>query len=159
MSEENKIQLKVEEEVVKKEEEEEQEQEEEEGNEEEEPKDEKKGNQAKEKNENEGEHEIQLRQEIEVEGNNNNEEDNDVKKNKAEYYLSPEIKVNVEWFKDANENVDISFSTNSNKKLALHWGVSNANSQGNWSHIDSLCRPPLTKEFDNFALQTEFSYL
>ena len=155
MSEENKIQLKVDEEIVKKEEEEEQEQEEEEGNEEEEPKDEKKGNQAKEKNENEGEHEIQLRQEIEVEGNNNNEEE----KNKAEYYLSPEIKVNVEWFKDANENVDISFSTNSNKKLALHWGVSNANSQGNWSHIDSLCRPPLTEEFDNFALQTEFSYL
>ena len=155
MSEENKIQLKVDEEIVKKEEEEEQEQEEEEGNEEEEPKDEKEENQAEKKNENEGEHEIQLRQEIEVEGNNNNEKEND----KAEYYLSPEIKVNVEWFKDGNENVDILFCTNSNKKLALHWGVSNANSQGNWSHIDSLCRPPLTEEFDNFALQTEFSYL
>ena len=158
--EENKIQLKVEEEDVKKEEEEEeQEQEEEEGNEEEDQKDEKEENQAEEKNENEGEHEIQLRQEIEVEGNNNNEEENEVKKNKAEYYLSPEIKVNVEWFKDGNENVDILFCTNSNKKLALHWGVSNANSQGNWSHIDSLCRPPLTEEFDNFALQTEFSFL
>ena len=82
-----------------------------------------------------------------------------LKKNKDEYYLSPEIKVNVEWFKDGNENVDILFCTNSNKKLVLHWGVSNANSQGNWSHIDSLCRPPLTEEFDNFALQTEFSYL
>jgi flagellar biosynthesis GTPase FlhF len=161
----NKIQLKVEEEVVKKEEEEEeQEQEEEEGNEEEDQKDEKEENQAEEKNENEGENEIQLRQEIEVEENNNNkielqEEENEVKKNKDEYYLSPEIKVNVEWFKDGNENVDILFSTNSNKKLALHWGVSNANSQGNWSHIDSLCYPPLTKEFDNFALQTEFSFL
>ena len=65
----------------------------------------------------------------------------------------------MEWFKDDNENIDILFCTNSNKKLALHWGVSNANSQGNWSHIDSLCRPPLTEEFDNFALQTEFSYL
>ena len=65
----------------------------------------------------------------------------------------------MEWFKDGNENVDILFCTNSNKKLALHWGVSNANSQGNWSHIDSLCRPPSTIEFDNFALQTEFSYL
>ena len=65
----------------------------------------------------------------------------------------------MEWFKDGNENVDILFCTNSNKKLALHWGVSNANSQGNWSHIDSLCYPPLTKEFDNFALQTEFSFL
>ena len=49
----NKIQLKVEEEVVKKEEEEEQEQEEE-GNEEEDQKDEKEENQAEEKNENEG---------------------------------------------------------------------------------------------------------
>ena len=87
------------------------------------------------------------------------EKENEVKKNKDEYYLSPEIKVNVEWFKDGNENVDILFCTNSNKKLALHWGVSNANSQGNWSHIDSLCYPPLTKEFDNFALQTEFSFL
>ena len=141
---------------MKKEEEEEEQEQEEEGNEEEDQKDEKDENQAEKKNENEGEHEIQLRQEIEVEGNNNNEE---VKKNKAEYYLSPEIKVNVEWFKDGNENVDILFSTNSNKKLALHWGVSNANSQGNWSHIDSICRPPLTEEFDNFALQTEFSYL
>ena len=155
--EENKIQLKVEEEVVKKEEEEEeQEQEEEEGNEEEDQKDEKEENQAEEKNENEGENEIQLRQEIEVEENNNNkielqEEENEVKKNKDEYYLSPEIKVNVEWFKDGNENVDILFSTNSNKKLLLHWGVSNANSQGNWSHIDSLSYPPLTKEFDSFT--------
>lgn len=49
----NKIQLKVEEEVVKKEEEEEEkEQEEEEGNEEEDQKDEKEENQAEEKNEN-----------------------------------------------------------------------------------------------------------
>ena len=164
MSEENKIQLKVEEEVVKKEEEEEQEQEEEEGNEEEDQKDEKEENQAEEKNENEGEHEIQLRQEIEVEENNNNkielqEEENDAKKNKDEYYLSNEIKVNVEWFIDDNENVDILFCTNTQQKLVLHWGVSNANSQGKWSHIDSLCYPPLSKDFDDFAIQTDFSYL
>ena len=150
--------------MKKEEEEEEQEQEEEEGNEEEDQKDEKEENQAEEKNENEGEHEIQLRQEIEVEENNNNkielqEEENEVKKNKDEYYLSNEIKVNVEWFIDGNENVDILFCTNTQKKLVLHWGVSNANSQGKWSHIDSECYPPSSKDFDDFAIQTDFSYL
>ena len=65
----------------------------------------------------------------------------------------------MEWFIDDNENVDILFCTNTQKKLVLHWGVSNANSQGKWSHIDSECYPPSSKDFDDFAIQTDFSYL
>ena len=144
--EENTIQLKVEEEEVKNEEEEEVEQEEE-GNEEEEQKD-----------RNEDQNKIQEnsvnRIVLQEEGNQQ-----EVKKTKDEYFLSPELKVNVEWFIDDNENVDILFSTDSKQKLVLHWGVSNANSQGKWSHIDSLCYPPLSKDFDDYALETDFSYL
>jgi hypothetical protein len=169
MSEEKTIQLKVDEEAVNKEEEEEVEQEEAEGNEEEEQKDENQeqneGNENQEQNENQNK--IELKQEdddeeeaADVEENNNNSIVlQDVKKNKDEYYLSNEIKVNVEWFIDDNENVDILFCTNTQQKLVLHWGVSNANSQGKWSHIDSLCYPPLSKDFDDFAIQTDFSYL
>jgi len=163
MSEEKKIQM-----AVNKEEEEEVEQEEAEGNEEEERKNE---NQEQNKgNENQGQNEsqnkIELRQDdddeeeaADDEENNNNNRIVLQDKNKAEYYLSNEIKVNVEWFIDDNENVDILFCTNTQKKLVLHWGVSNANSQGKWSHIDSLCYPPSSKDFDDFAIQTEFSYL
>ena len=163
MSEEKTIQLKVDEEAVNKEEEEEVEQEEAEGNEEEERK-----NENQEPNEgNENQDKMVLKQEdddeeeaVDVEGNNNNRIVlPDAKKNKDEYYLSNEIKVNVEWFIDDNENVDILFCTNTQQKLVLHWGVSNANSQGKWSHIDSECYPPLSKDFDDFAIQTDFSYL
>ena len=169
MSEEKTIQLKVDEVAVKKEEEEEEvEQEEAEGNEEEEQKDENQeqneGNENQEQKENQNK--IELKQEdddeeaVDVEENNNNNRIvlQDAKKNKDEYYLSNEIKVNVEWFIDDNENVDILFCTNTQQKLVLHWGVSNANSQGKWSHIDSLY-PPLSKDFDDFAIQTDFSYL
>ena len=170
MQEEMPIQLKVDEEAVKKEEEEEEgEQEEAEGKEEEEQKDENQeqneGNENQEQDENQNK--IELKQEdddeeeaADVEENNNNRIVlPDAKKNKDEYYLSNEIKVNVEWFIDDNENVDILFCTNTQKKLVLHWGVSNANSQGKWSHIDSLNYPPSSRDFDDFAIQTDFSYL
>ena len=169
MSEEKTIQLKVDAEAVNKEEEEEVEQEEAEGNEEEERKNE--NQEPNEGNENQGQNggqnKIELRQvdddeeeAVDVEENDNNRIVlPDAKKNKAEYYLSNEIKVNVEWFIDGNENVDILFCTNTQKKLVLHWGVSNANSQGKWSHIDSECYPPSSKDFDDFAIQTDFSYL
>ena len=163
MSEEKKIQM-----AVNKEEEEEVEQEEAEGNEEEERKNE--NQEQNEGNENQGQNEnpnkIASKQDddeeeaVDVEVNNNNRIVlQDAKKNKAEYYLSNEIKVNVEWFIDDNENVDILFCTNTQQKLVLHWGVSNANSQGKWSHIDSFCYPPSSKDFDDFAIQTDFSYL
>ena len=168
MSEEKTIQFKVDEDAVNKEEEEEVEQEEAEGNEEEEQKNE--NQEQNEGNENQGQNDqnkIELRQEdddeeeaVDVKENNNNRIVlQDAKKNKDEYYLSNEIKVNVEWFIDDNENVDILFCTNTQQKLVLHWGVSNANSQGKWSHIDSKCYPPLSKDFDDFAIQTDFSYL
>ena len=168
MSEEKTIQLKVDEEAVKKEEEEEEvEQEEAEGNEEEEQKNKNQGQNEGNENQgqNGGQNKIELRQEdddeeeaVDVEENDNNRIVLQDEKNKAEYYLSNEIKVNVEWVIDDNENVDILFCTNTQKKLVLHWGVSNANSQGKWSHIDSLY-PPLSKDFDDFAIQTDFSYL
>jgi len=169
MSEEKTIQLKVDEEAVNKEEEEEVEQEEAEGNEEEEQKND--NQERKDENENQGQNanpnKIESKQEdddeeeaVDVEENNNNRIVlPDAKKNKHEYYLSNEIKVNVEWFIDDNENVDILFCTNTQQKLVLHWGVSNANSQGKWSHIDSFCYPPSSKDFDDFAIQTDFSYL
>ena len=169
MSEEKTIQLKVDEEAVKKEEEEEEvEQEEAEGKEEEEQKDENQeqneGNENQEQDDNQNK--IELKQEdddeeeaADVEENNNNRIVlQDAKKNKDEYYLSNEIKVNVEWFIDDNENVDILFCTNTQQKLVLHWGVSNANSQGKWSHIE-YNYPPSSKDFDDFAIQTDFSYL
>ena len=165
MSEEKTIQLKVDEEAVNKEEEEEVEQEEAEGNEEEERKNENQepneGNENQEQNKNQNKIEDDDEEEaVDVEENNNNRIVlPDAKKNKHEYYLSNEIKVNVEWFIDDNENVDILFCTNTQQKLVLHWGVSNANSQGKWSHIDSDNYPPLSKDFDDFAIQTDFSYL
>ena len=169
MSEEKTIQLKVDEEAVNKEEEEEVEQEEAEGNEEEERKNENQepneGNENKEQNKNQNKMVLKQEDDDEEEAVDVEENDNnrivlpDAKKNKAEYYLSNEIKVNVEWFIDDNENVDILFCTNTQQKLVLHWGVSNANSQGKWSHIDSFCYPPLSKDFDDFAIQTDFSYL
>ena len=165
MSEEKTIQLKVDEEAVNKEEEEEVEQEEAEGNEEEERKNENQepneGNENQEQNKNQNKIEDDDEEEaVDVEENNNNRIVlPDAKKNKHEYYLSNEIKVNVEWFIDDNENVDILFCTNTQQKLVLHWGVSNANSQGKWSHIDSFCYPPSSKDFDDFAIQTDFSYL
>ena len=169
MSEEKTIQLKVDEEAVKKEEEEEEvEQEEAEGNEEEEQKNKNQGQNEGNENQgqNGGQNKIELRQDdddeeeaVDVEENDNNRIVLQDEKNKAEYYLSNEIKVNVEWFIDDNENVDILFCTNTQQKLVLHWGVSNANSQGKWSHIDSFCYPPLSKDFDDFAIQTDFSYL
>ena len=147
--EENTIQLKVEEEEVKNEEEEEEEEVEQE--------EEQKENQEQ-KDRNEDQNKIQENSDnrivLQEEGNQQ-----EVKKTKNEYFLSPELKVNVEWFIDDNENVDILFSTDSKQKLVLHWGVSNANSQGKWSHIDSLCYPPLSKDFDDYALETDFSYL
>ena len=164
MSEEKTIQLKVDD--KKEEEGEEVEQEEAEGNEEEERKNENQepneGNENQEQNKNQNKIEDDDEEEAaDYEENNNNNRIvlPDAKKNKAEYYLSNEIKVNVEWFIDDNENVDILFCTNTQQKLVLHWGVSNANSQGKWSHIDSFCYPPSSKDFDDFAIQTDFSYL
>ena len=162
MSEEKTIQLKVDD--KKEEEEEEVEQEEAEGNEEEERKNENQepneGNENQEQNKNQNKIDDEEEAADYEENNNNNRIVlPDAKKNKAEYYLSNEIKVNVEWFIDDNENVDILFCTNTQQKLVLHWGVSNANSQGKWSHIDSECYPPSSKDFDDFAIQTDFSYL
>ena len=162
MSEEKTIQLKVDD--KKEEEEEEVEQEEAEGNEEEERKNENQepneGNENQEQNKNQNKIDDDEEEAADYEENNNNRIVlPDAKKNKDEYYLSNEIKVNVEWFIDDNENVDILFCTNTQQKLVLHWGVSNANSQGKWSHIDSLNYPPSSRDFDDFAIQTDFSYL
>ena len=83
----------------------------------------------------------------------------DENKQTAEHQLDNELKVNVEWYITGNNDVDIVFKTLSKRKLWLHWGVSQGNDGNNWSRIDKSFYPALTNEFNDFALQTEFSFL
>ena len=83
----------------------------------------------------------------------------DENKQTAEHQLDNELKVNVEWYITGNNDVDIVFKTLSKRKLWLHWGVSQGNDGNNWSRIDKSSYPALTNEFNDFALQTEFSFL
>ena len=55
------------------------------------------------------------------------------------------------------EIVDLKFSTETNKKLILHWGIFYAHRQGGWNHPPTESYPPKTREFDKNALQTEFN--
>ena len=87
-----------------------------------------------------------------------NQDDNENKQT-AEHQLDNELKVNVEWYITGNNDVDIVFKTLSKRKLWLHWGVSQGNDGNNWSRIDKSSYPALTNEFNDFALQTEFSFL
>lgn len=104
-------------------------------------------NNDEEEGEEEGPQEIRL-----VDGDNEN-------KQTAEHQLDNELKVNVEWYITGNNDVDIVFKTLSKRKLWLHWGVSQGNDGNNWSRIDKSYYPVLTNEFNDFALQTEFSFL
>lgn len=104
-------------------------------------------NNDEEEGEEEGPQEIRL-----VDGDDEN-------KQTAEHQLDNELKVNVEWYITGNNDVDIVFKTLSKRKLWLHWGVSQGNDGNNWSRIDKSYYPVLTNEFNDFALQTEFSFL
>ena len=104
-------------------------------------------NNDEEEGEEEGPQEIRL-----VDGDDEN-------KQTAEHQLDDELKVNVEWYITGNNDVDIVFKTLSKRKLWLHWGVSQGNDGNNWSRIDKSYYPVLTNEFNDFALQTEFSFL
>ena len=104
-------------------------------------------NNDEEEGEEEGPQEIRL-----VDGDDEN-------KQTAEHQLDNELKVNVEWYITGNNDVDIVFKTLSKRKLWLHWGVSQGNDGNNWSRIDKCKYPALTNEFNDFALQTEFSFL
>lgn len=104
-------------------------------------------NNDEEEGEEEGPQEIRL-----VDGDDEN-------KQTAEHQLDNELKVNVEWYITGNNDVDIVFKTLSKRKLWLHWGVSQGNDGNNWSRIDKSFYPALTNEFNDFALQTEFSFL
>ena len=104
-------------------------------------------NNDEEEGEEEGPQEIRL-----VDGDDEN-------KQTAEHQLDNELKVNVEWYITGNNDVDIVFKTLSKRKLWLHWGVSQGNDGNNWSRIDKSYYPALTNEFNDFALQTEFSFL
>ena len=86
-------------------------------------------------------------------------QDDNENKQTAEHQLDNELKVNVEWYITGNNDVDIVFKTLSKRKLWLHWGVSQGNDGNNWSRIDKSYYPVLTNEFNDFALQTEFSFL
>ena len=89
----------------------------------------------------------------------NQDDGDDENKQTAEHQLDNELKVNVEWYITGNNDVDIVFKTLSKRKLWLHWGVSQGNDGNNWSRIDKCKYPALTNEFNDFALQTEFSFL
>ena len=89
----------------------------------------------------------------------NQDDGDDENKQTAEHQLDNELKVNVEWYITGNNDVDIVFKTLSKRKLWLHWGVSQGNDGNNWSRIDKSYYPVLTNEFNDFALQTEFSFL
>ena len=156
------VELKVEEVGVlqEKEQPEEEEEEEIEQNEEEEQNEPNKNNKNEEQQENdnndEEEGEEEGPQEIRLVKQDDGDDEN---KQTAEHQLDNELKVNVEWYITGNNDVDIVFKTLSKRKLWLHWGVSQGNDGNNWSRIDKSYYPALTNEFNDFALQTEFSFL
>lgn len=156
------VELKVEEVGVlqEKEQPEEEEEEEVEQNEEEEQNEPNQNNKNEEQQENdnndEEEGEEEGPQEIRLVKQDDGDDEN---KQTAEHQLDNELKVNVEWYITGNNDVDIVFKTLSKRKLWLHWGVSQGNDGNNWSRIDKSFYPALTNEFNDFALQTEFSFL
>ena len=151
------------------EQEEEEVEEEEEHNEEQEQKDEQQQDQSGEKkDEDDDQNQIVLKkddieEDEEVEENDRNVireirlGRNDEKANNFVLELSPEIKIKVGWELNENNQVDVDFKTDSKQKLVLHWGVFINNQRDKWRHVDKSFHPPLTKEFDQFALQTDFS--
>ena len=155
------VELKVEEVGVLQEKEQPEEEEEEiEQNEEEEQNEPNQNNKNEEQQENdnndEEEGEEEGPQEIRLVKQDDGDDEN---KQTAEHQLDNELKVNVEWYITGNNDVDIVFKTLSKRKLWLHWGVSQGNDGNNWSRIDKSFYPALTNEFNDFALQTEFSFL
>ena len=154
------VELKVEEVGVLQEKEQPEEEEEEvEQNEEEEQNEPNQNNKNEEQQENDNndeEGEEEGPQEIRLVQQDDGDDEN---KQTAEHQLDNELKVNVEWYITGNNDVDIVFKTLSKRKLWLHWGVSQGNDGNNWSRIDKCKYPALTNEFNDFALQTEFSFL
>ena len=156
------VELKVEEVGVlqEKEQPEEEEEEEVEQNEEEEQNEPNQNNKNEEQQENDNNDEEEGEEEGPQEIRLVNQDDgDDENKQTAEHQLDNELKVNVEWYITGNNDVDIVFKTLSKRKLWLHWGVSQGNDGNNWSRIDKCKYPALTNEFNDFALQTEFSFL
>ena len=156
------VELKVEEVGVlqEKEQPEEEEEEEVEQNEEEEQNEPNQNNKNEEQQENDNNDEEEGEEEGPQEIRLVNQDDgDDENKQTAEHQLDNELKVNVEWYITGNNDVDIVFKTLSKRKLWLHWGVSQGNDGNNWSRIDKSYYPVLTNEFNDFALQTEFSFL
>ena len=58
---------------------------------------------------------------------------------------------------EKSEKVDIIFSTNYQDRLILHWGVFQANNKTEWLHPLKECYPEYSKDFDQKAIQTEFT--
>ena len=160
---ENPIELKVEEvgvlqEKEKNEEEEEEEVEQEEENDQKNQQQQENNKQDSENNdEEEGEEEGQM--EIRLVKEQDDNQNDDENKQSLDIHLEQDLTINVEWYITGNNDVDILFKTMTKKKLWLHWGVSQGNDGTNWSRIDKSYYPPLTNEYQNTTLQTEFSYL
>ena len=115
-----------------------------------------------------------------MEKDNSNQESTTEKKDiqnkeQAEYEIDKDIKIKVLWFyqhkeregkveaiedeenPNQEEYVDVLFTTEHKGKLILHWGCFKAQYGAGWNHPPKDSYPPLTKEFDKNALQTEFS--
>ena len=66
-----------------------------------------------------------------------------------------DCRVSAEW-SDEKESVKLVFRTNSSDKLLLHWGLYKNEPINCWYHPAKENFPEKTKEFDAFALETDF---
>ena len=91
---------------------------------------------------------------------------------KGVYDLGDGIKIKVEWKylrdktyipkeddedPEKSEKVDLIFTTNYIDPLVLHWGVFRAFHDSEWIHPEKECYPEYSKEYDQKAIQTEFT--
>ena len=83
-------------------------------------------------------------------------ENSDAKKSTQEYNLKG-IEVSATYYED-KDNMNIVFKkSSSSPNLILHWGLIKEYPANGWHHPDKENYPRNTKEFDAFALQTEFA--
>ena len=85
------------------------------------------------------------------------EEDNkstDSSHSQKEFDLG-DCRVSAEW-SDEKESVKLVFRTNSSDKLLLHWGLYKNEPINCWYHPAKENFPEKTKEYDAFALETDF---
>ena len=125
------------------------------------PKDEENENENENEHENENENEDNLSDElnqnqiIRAYGEERMNENNDNMQSTQKYNCD-DIEVNAAWSED-KDNINVIFKKNDPaKRLILHWGVYKQYPINEWHHPNKEDYPKETKEFDDFALETEF---